>query len=43
MKTLNFIKRKCKGAGRDLPGPEKMVGGKACALSGSVTKVSPID
>lgn len=41
MKTLNFIKRKCKGAGRDLPGPDKMVGGKVWALSGSVTKGFP--
>lgn len=31
MKTLNFIKRKCRGAGRAQPGPDETVGGKVCA------------
>lgn len=31
MKTLNFIKRKRRGAGRAQPGPDETVGGKVCA------------
>lgn len=38
MKTLNFIKRKHRGAGRAQPGPDKTVDGNVWALTGSVTK-----
>ena len=39
MKTLNFIKRKHRGAGGAQPGPDNTVGGKVWALTGSVTKL----
>lgn len=42
MKTLNFIKRKCRGAGRAQPGPDETLGGKVWALTGRVTKVLPL-
>lgn len=42
MKTLNFIKRKRRGAGRAQPGPDETVGGKVWALTGRVTKVLPL-
>ena len=42
MKTLNFIKRKCRGAGKAQPGPDATVGGKVWALTGSVTEVLPL-
>lgn len=42
MKTLNFIKRKRRGAGRAQPGPDETLGRKVCALTGRVTNVLPL-
>lgn len=41
MKTLNFIKRKCRRTGRAQPGPDETLGGKVWALTSSVTNVWP--